>query len=131
MSEREDSRIEELLGEAFGAPDETDERRARSAAVAAFNRIEEERHGLVRRERRQSRLRALVLFGGWIAALALIVRGFVGWPAVAPAVTEVSTSPVVNGAAEALSVAPWHLAAGLALLVVTAILSIRVGIAEG
>jgi hypothetical protein len=130
MSDR-DTQMDELLTVAFAAPDPTDETRARKAAIAAFNRIEQERLDLVGRERRQSRLRLLILLGGWIGALTLIVRGFVIWPAVAPAVTEASRSPLVEGAASALSLAPWHLAAGLALLAVTLVFSIRAGLAEG
>lgn len=130
MSERDDERMDALLGAAFATPDPDEEARARAAAVAAFNRIEIERRALIAAERKQTRWRLLVLLGGWIGALALIIRGFVVWPAVAPAVTEVGRSPLISGAAETLSLAPWHLAAGAALLAVTLVFSIRMGVSE-
>lgn len=130
MSDRERESMDQLLIETYAATDPDDEARAAAATVAAFNRIEAERRPLVKTERRRSRLRALILLGGWVAALVLIVRGFVIWPAVAPTVTGVSSSPVVNGAADALSLAPWHLAVGLALLAVTLVFSIRTGLSE-
>ena len=130
MSDRELSSMDDLLTEVYREPEPDDEVRAQAAAVAAFNRIEAERLSLVRAERRHTRLRALILLGGWIGALALIVRGLVGWPAIVPAVSEAPSIPIVDSAADALAVSPWHLAAGLVLLAITAVFSIRTGLSE-
>ena len=71
MSDWNDERVDALLDAAFATPAPDDEIRARSAAVAAFNRIEAERRELATTERRRTRWRALVLLA---VTLVLSIR---------------------------------------------------------
>ena len=133
MCSRRDSGadIDSLLTESLARPGPDEVRRARAASVRAFNRIEKVRREEGAQARRRSTQRKLVLAGGWLVSLTLIARALVWLAAgVSPVAVADGIPPPLRFAADALSLAPWHLFAGLVLLACTLVFSVSQLLAE-
>jgi hypothetical protein len=123
--------FEELLARACASG--TDEERAggRSAAIRAFNRIEAGRRARRDRWRSRSRARWALLGLGWLAAAAWVIRAILSFSA------GEASSPIPQGATTALdtlsmliSVTPFQLIAGFALLAAATAAGVRLALID-